>query len=122
MWRAPTTPRVVEFPWQDDFAAARNVALEHATGDWILVLDCDERLASGAALAIRDAVRERNATAYRLEVVSEVGQSLPQRVWLVRLYRRHPDIRYVRRIHETVNEAIVDLCRKSGTQIFDLPS
>jgi len=30
------------FAWCDDFAAARNAALEHATGDWVLVLDADE--------------------------------------------------------------------------------
>ena len=30
--------------WSDDFAAARNAALEHATGDWILMLDADEEM------------------------------------------------------------------------------
>src|SRR5262249_14980865 len=31
--------RVVEFPWVDDFAAARNAALQQATGDWVWWLD-----------------------------------------------------------------------------------
>jgi glycosyltransferase involved in cell wall biosynthesis len=31
-------------PWENDFAAARNVSLSYATGDWILWLDADERL------------------------------------------------------------------------------
>ncbi len=41
---------VRQFPWQDDFAAARNFALAAAaeTGaDWALVLDSDERIARG---------------------------------------------------------------------------
>jgi glycosyltransferase involved in cell wall biosynthesis len=35
---------VHSFSWCDDFSAARNAALEHATGDWILILDADEEL------------------------------------------------------------------------------
>ena len=34
--------KVVEFAWIDDFAAARNVALEHATGDYAFWLDADD--------------------------------------------------------------------------------
>ena len=40
-------------PWTDDFASARNVGLEAATGDWILVLDADERLQGGDPAALR---------------------------------------------------------------------
>ena len=36
--------RIFDFPWIDDFAAARNEALRHATGDWILWLDADDRI------------------------------------------------------------------------------
>jgi glycosyltransferase involved in cell wall biosynthesis len=34
--------RVVQFTWIDDFAAARNVALAHATGDYAFWLDADD--------------------------------------------------------------------------------
>lgn len=37
---------VVRHPWQDDFAGPRNAGLEAAAGDWILILDADERLAT----------------------------------------------------------------------------
>lgn len=36
--------RLFDFPWNSDFSAARNVSLEHATGNWILVMDADEVL------------------------------------------------------------------------------
>ncbi len=36
--------RVFEYPWHDDFAAARNHGLQQSTGHWILQLDCDERI------------------------------------------------------------------------------
>ena len=50
--------RVVDFPWVDDFAAARNAALAAATGDWVLVLDADERLAGDAGAQIRSALSQ----------------------------------------------------------------
>ena len=37
--------RVVQAPWENDFAKARNAGLELATKRWILILDADERLA-----------------------------------------------------------------------------
>ncbi len=36
--------RVFDFAWRDDFAAARNESLRHATGDWIFWVDADDRL------------------------------------------------------------------------------
>ena len=51
-WRGVT---LVPFRWVDDFAAARNAALPHATGDWILHLDPDELPSVGMLDFIRSA-------------------------------------------------------------------
>lgn len=48
--------RVFEQPWRGDFSAPRNEAARRATGDWILQLDADERLAPGGAEVLRAAV------------------------------------------------------------------
>ena len=36
------TDKIYSFTWCDDFAAARNVCLEHAKGEWFMFLDDDE--------------------------------------------------------------------------------
>lgn len=37
--------KVVSLPWSDDFSKPRNDSLIHATKDWILILDADEKIA-----------------------------------------------------------------------------
>ncbi len=36
--------KVFDFPWVDDFAAARNESIRHATGEWVFWMDADERV------------------------------------------------------------------------------
>ncbi|MBB5061668.1 glycosyltransferase involved in cell wall biosynthesis, partial [Granulicella aggregans] len=44
---------IVSVPWNDDFAAARNAVLAHATCDWIIFLDADEMLDQTSAREIK---------------------------------------------------------------------
>jgi len=111
--------RVVEMAWGDDFAAARNEALRHATGDWILQLDADERLAPGAAEALRAEVRRKGPPAGLLalhdaarldappaEVLSGRAR-LGEPMWLPRLLRRLPDLAWEGVVHESVTSWLV---------------
>ncbi|WP_152643423.1 glycosyltransferase family 2 protein, partial [Anaeromyxobacter sp. PSR-1] len=106
--------RVLERPWDDDFAAPRNLAAAHATGDWILPLDADERLAPAAGAALRRAlrgaafdvglVRCHNADAPdapAAEVLSGARRAGPPAL-LPRVVRRAPGLRWAGRIHESV--------------------
>ena len=38
------TDKIFHFEWCDDFSAARNFAITHATNNWIWFIDCDEYL------------------------------------------------------------------------------
>jgi len=45
--------RVYHHAWDNDFAKARNQSLSYATGDWILILDADERLHADSVPLVR---------------------------------------------------------------------
>ena len=107
---------VVEFPWQEDFAAARNAALPHVKTDWVLVLDADEQLCDGAALALRRAVQGatfdvgmmplHNADSLDAgrEAVLQGHARLDEPILLPRLLRYTPDLAWTGVVHETIGE------------------
>jgi tetratricopeptide (TPR) repeat protein len=101
--------RIDYISWRDDFAWARNAALELATGAWIFVLDADERLARGSRDALRALrrvrpdgrgrwIRCRNYTDSARELVSSTNA-------LVRIFPNDPAIRYRGTLHEYVAHA-----------------
>jgi tetratricopeptide (TPR) repeat protein len=96
--------KVFHFPWSNDFAAARNEALSHASGDWILVLDADERLAPDSDRVLRKMAWNRGVIGCSLVIDNRLGESEEsshlQRGTIFRFYQNRPDMRYVGAIHE----------------------
>ncbi|MFH1624068.1 MAG: glycosyltransferase family 2 protein, partial [Pseudomonadota bacterium] len=58
--------KVIQHPWKNDFAEARNVSLQHAACDWILVLDADEIIAERDLWKIERLIRDKKVAGYRL--------------------------------------------------------
>lgn len=105
---------IVEHPWCDDFAAARNAALPHVNDGFVLMLDADERLGHGARKVLRRAL-ERNDfdcgvlplhDAATLDAKPEDVLSGRARrgepMLLPRLLRRTPDLAWEGIVHEQV--------------------
>ncbi len=111
--------KVVEFPWQDDFSAARNYALQHATGEWILAIDADERLHVQMSQTELDALLSTtDAKAFKAVIVSYIGpesthESLFSDERIV-LFRNDPHVRFHHRVHEDLSES---LYRRYGTNV-----
>jgi len=95
----------LEYPWHDDFSAARNVSLRAATGEWILVLDADERLDAAnlqRLQALRNALGRDGVMAYTVRVPGYVTFGQRRDLTLCRLFRNTPRIYYTGRVHESV--------------------
>jgi len=109
--------QVYDFSWVDSFAAARNESLRHATGDWILWLDADERLDETNRQRLRTllASLKDDNLAYVMRQFSklEAGTHAAAQVDQVRLFRNRPDIRWQYRVHEQILLAV----RRSGGDV-----
>ena len=101
--------RVFHFEWCDDFAAARNESLKHATGDWILQIDADEELLSASVPHVKD--RMSKSTVLQYVITCDNGPTYPARrfAWVHRLFRNHPNLSYDRLYHEEISHSMEDL-------------
>ncbi len=116
---------LLSFEWCDDFAAAKNYALDHATGDWILFLDADEMIARRDLGKLTDLLRSRSCDAYNMPIrtyqpAANLTKWFPNPgdydegdgfsgftlTHLARLFRRDPQVRYVGRMHELIEPAL----------------
>jgi hypothetical protein len=89
---------------------ARNVYLDAATMPWILVVDADERLASPAQLRGVVESAPPHVHGFALERFDYTGEGRWASTRLVRLFRRHPRIRYfASHAHAAVAPSISDM-------------
>jgi len=101
--------KVYHFEWIDDFAAAKNASIEHATGDWILSLDADEYLLPDDAERLLHILEETGpeperfkdclAISFMLVNIDDSGRQMTKSS-ILRVFRNRPSIRFAGRIHE----------------------
>jgi tetratricopeptide (TPR) repeat protein len=133
--------RVIRIPWTNDFAEARNRALQEMTTDWVMCLDADEMLDEGGIAKIPKLLEKTDTAGFQVRIRNYV-LSLNDRIWdraaipndsllpaakkypayveheNVRLFRRSPDVHFVGCVHESVGPRLLELGRKIETAPF----
>ena len=102
--------RVHHLAWPGDFAPARNHALELVSGDWVLVLDADERLRPEAREPLRQLMAQPDALLINLLRI-ELGAAQSPYSNVSRLFRRHAAIRWSGAYHSMVDDSVAALLR-----------
>jgi glycosyltransferase involved in cell wall biosynthesis len=99
--------RIFYFKWINDFAAARNYSLQQCSGDWVLYLDADERLAAKSVNHLKKITSKRSKTAYFCQVcsVDEVNNR-PSIMSYVRLFPNEKTLKFEGAIHEQIEYSL----------------
>lgn len=102
--------KVFDYKWKDDFSAAKNYALEQASGDWIAFLDADEYFREEDVPYLRKVLTafDQNPSYKKVDIIrctmlhleddGKPFSSMKQD----RIFRNHPYIRYQYKIHEAL--------------------
>ena len=114
--------KVPIFTWCNNFATARNAALNHVTGDWVLILDADEVFNQKIISQIREAIADKNNLVINL-VRHEIGASQSPYSLVSRLFRKHPAVEFSRPYHAIIDDSVTELLkRESQWKIMELPA
>jgi GT2 family glycosyltransferase len=104
----PGGKRLYHFPWDDDFAAARNYATSKCTGDYILWLDADDRVTPESAALIRAMLQNPGPKTlnkhvyFSLQVENLTAEGKPkQRFTQPRIFPNGRGVTWTGRIHES---------------------
>jgi tetratricopeptide (TPR) repeat protein len=98
--------RVYDFPWIDNFGAARNESLSHVTARWVLWLDGDDRIDEENRRRLRKLFAslgdEKDAYVMKVRSVLDPSRGNTKLLDQVRLFPNHPEVRWRYRIHEQI--------------------
>lgn len=97
--------KVFTYPWNNDFAAARNRSLEHATGDWVLYLDADEELvAFPQGVSLRQMAASLKVDAYLVPIQNMKMDGSFTGHFAIRFFKKLEGIRFEGKAHESVGD------------------
>jgi tetratricopeptide (TPR) repeat protein len=105
--------RVYRHQWPDSFAAARNLSLQYARGEWVFWMDTDDTMPPDCGQRFSRLVlgpHDDNVLGYVMQVhcpgAGPDGQHDVTVVDHLKLFRNRPDLRFEFRIHEQVIPSI----------------
>ena len=107
---------IYHYKWNNDFSKARNVSLQKATKDWILVLDADEVLPYEEGLKLKNIINttENEGLFLRLDNIID-NVNLGDAV-VLRAFKNNPKYRFRGSMHEQVIFSIEEVSGKNKIQ------
>lgn len=94
------TGHVYAFPWEDDFAKARNVSFSHATGDYLMWLDADDVISPENAARFLQLRRTLEETDY--DTVMCPYETGGLRYFRERVIKNDGAAKWLGRVHECI--------------------
>lgn len=102
--------KVYEIKWENDFSAAKNYAIDRASGDWIIFLDADEYFTKRSLIHIKKYILEAMTKKMDgiickiVNVNEDDNNRILSSFYNLRIFRNHKNLRYKNKIHEMISK------------------
>ena len=106
--------RLLQFRWTDDFAAARNAAVDASLGQWVLYIDADERVVEFDRAEAERLLAAHDHACYTVLFRPQSGFT---RYREHRIFRNRPELRFRGVIHESLIPALDELVAREGARV-----
>lgn len=132
------TDKIFDFKWNNNFSDAMNFSLQHATKEWILVLDADESISSRDIETIRKLASNKSIIGYRfltrnytnnMSVSNFIAsddsyeEGKNYNGWFpsakIRLFQNNRNIKFYGMLHELVEDSIKKI--NGRVELADVP-
>ncbi len=99
--------KVYDFPWCDDFSAARNESLKHCTQEYIIWLDADDFIQKQDVIKLKWEIKSNPNSAYFLTIIDKRQDMEFQSIQL-RVFPNNKNLKFIGRVHEQIAFSVED--------------
>jgi glycosyltransferase involved in cell wall biosynthesis len=98
------TPRTFDYPWRNDFAAARQFSFDRATGDWVFWVDADDVVHNASRIrhTVAAASKDVNCFHWKYRAAQDEYGNPTCEFWRERCVRNNHTFRWCGRVHEVL--------------------
>ncbi|MEM9470533.1 MAG: glycosyltransferase [Pseudomonadota bacterium] len=107
--------KLLHQPWQGNFSAARNYAIDNGSCDWVLYIDADERLSCKGNVPLASLLPDADVKGLRVKFRPRTDMTCYDEL---RLFRRDPRIRFKGSMHESIVPSVKAVCDADDGQIM----
>lgn len=98
--------KIYNYIWNNDFSAARNESLSHATKKWVFFIDADEELVKEDIPILKKFMKKEKKEALGFRLINIIDGIEHNNIYTVRFFKKRSSYKFEGKIHEQITPSI----------------